>query len=253
MRYYVTGANGFIGQNLVKWLCNVVPLRRDYLAWLAFNITEANPFSVIHLSAYGNHYYQQNQTEVIQRNVTDLNNMLDVLRTSKSCLKFYNISTSSIQLPTRTLYSVSKELGEKLVESYQDPRFVNVRPYSVYGPGEADHRFIPTVIRALHSGETIQLDEEAYHDWIHVDDFISAMFNGYTNIGTGVSYQNLDIVLMLEAISGKKLNYTKAKLRSYDTKDWVCPEGVPHRDIYEGLKQTYEFFTQKNKGDKQKA
>jgi hypothetical protein len=49
---------------------------------------------------------------------------------------------------------------------------------------------------------------------------------------------------MLETISGKKLNFEEAKLRNYDNFKWVCPKGVPHRYIYEGLKQTYEYYAE---------
>lgn len=124
-----------------------------------------------------------------------------------------------------------------------DKPIVNIRPYSVYGPGEAQHRFIPTVIRALQTGETIPLDVHAKHDWIFVEDFIDAMFAGHTDIGTGESFSNLQVVHALQEISGKMLNYQPAVLRNYDNKDWKCPVGVPHRSLYEGLKQTYESFT----------
>ena len=245
MRYYVTGANGFIGKHVVKYLNHgeniVVPMARPFIHSTDF-IQSREDYSVIHLSSFGNHSYQQDPKKIINANILDLHILLSCPK-GYHFNKFYNVSTSAIQLPVKTLYSSSKDFGEMLVKSKDDNRYVNVRPYSVYGPGEADHRFIPTVIRALHSGEAIQLDEHATHDWIFVDDFIKAMFDGYTNIGTGKSYTNLDIVWMLEHISGKKLNYQPAKMRSYDTANWVCPDGVPHRDIMEGLKQTYESFT----------
>ena len=245
-KVYLTGSSGFIGSNMVKYLAGkgneVLSFKRpiDEAFW---KIKVDQSFEFIHLSAYGNHNSQRDLAKTLRANISDLLHITTFLSGIATCSKLYNISTSSIQLPKQTLYSASKHLGELMVESYNDPRFVNVRPYSVYGPGEADHRFIPTVIRALHSGETIQLDEHASHDWIYVDDFIKAMFDGYTNIGTGKSYTNLDIVWMLEHISGKKLNYQPAKMRSYDTANWVCPDGVPHRDIMEGLKLTYESFT----------
>jgi nucleoside-diphosphate-sugar epimerase len=211
------------------------------------------PYQLIHLAAYGNHYNQKDPYDIFRANIELLYFYMEEIMNDNLCKKVYNISTSAIQLQTDTLYSVSKRFGELMVESYNDPRFVNIRPYSVYGPGEADHRFIPTVIRALHSGETIPLDEWANHDWIYIDDFIEAMFKGYTMIGAGITYGNIQIVRHLEDISGKKLNYEKKKLRSYDTDEWLCQIPVPHRSIKEGLKQTYEWFTQKNLRDKSKA
>ena len=245
MRYYVTGANGFIGKHMVKYLegkgHEVVKVGREVNVEL-YLVDDTEPFEFIHLAAYGNHYNQTHHRSIIHANIGAVHNIAIALHESKNCQKFYNISTSSIQLPKDTLYSVSKRFGELMVESYNDERFVNIRPYSVYGPGEADHRFIPTVIRALKTGEEMPLDIKARHDWIYVFDFIKAMFDGYTHIGTGLSLMNITVVEMLEEISGKKLRYKKAELRNYDTDEWVCPEGVPHGNIFERLKQTYESF-----------
>lgn len=253
MMHFVTGSGGFIAKHVVKHLQGkghqVQLLKRPFEAEV-LNLTQ--PYNFIHLSAYGNHYDQNNYHQIVNSNIIDLITLIDKVYTP-NLIKFYNISTSAIELQNQTLYSLSKHFGELIIKSWKDERMVNVRPYSVYGPGEADHRFIPTVIRALESGETILLDENAKHDWVFVGDFVNAMFAGHQNIGTGVSYSNLDIVLLLEAISGNRLKYKEAKLRSYDSEKWVCPNGVPHREIFEGLKQTYEFFTQKNIAYKQEA
>jgi nucleoside-diphosphate-sugar epimerase len=258
MRYYITGASGFIGKHMVKHLEGqghevICITRNNIVANTGIHNQERDKnFVFINLAAYGNHYNQRDIQEITSANIIRLFSIIKFCQ-HENCNKFYNISTSAIQLPTDTLYSVSKRFGELMVESYNDSRFVNIRPYSVYGPGEAGHRFIPTVIRALHSGETIPLDEWANHDWIYIDDFIEAMFKGYTMIGAGITYGNIQIVRHLEDISGKKLNYEKKKLRSYDTDEWLCQIPVPHRSIKEGLKQTYEWFTQKNLRDKQEA
>lgn len=234
MNYYITGAGGFIGKHLVKYLKD----RGDSVFGEDDNIN--GEYTVIHLSAYGNHYHQTNTDEVINANITQLINLISNCKPDPMLIKFYNFSTSSVTLKHQTLYSATKLVGEKIIESLNDPRFVNVRPYSVYGPGEADHRFIPTIIRCLKSGEQMPLDEDAVHDFIHVEDFIEAMFNGHTEIGSGEQTSNLGIVNMLQDISGKLLNYWPRLLRKYDTTDWRCPVGVPHRSLYDGLKQIWE-------------
>lgn len=244
MRYYVTGSKGFIGRRLVEVLesqghevFNVLrPIH------VLNNVKENEPFEFIHLSAYGNHYDQKDIDQLLSSNLNDLYIILKFV-SNNNCEKFYNISTSSIQLPQKTLYSLSKELGEMIVKSYNDQRFVNVRPYSVYGPGEAAHRFIPTVIDAINTGKRIPLDPDAKHDWIYVDDFIIALLVGDENIGTGESFTNKQVVEILEFFAGKKLDWYPAELRPYDTAEWVSPNSVPHISIYEGLKRTYEHFT----------
>lgn len=243
MKYYVTGSSGFIGKRLVEVLKNhgheVFNVLRPI--HVLNNVKENEPFEFIHLSAYGNHYDQKDIDQLLSSNLTDLSIILKFV-SNNNCLKFYNVSTSSIQLPQKTLYSGSKELGEMMVKSFSDPRFVNVRPYSVYGPGEAPHRFIPTVINAIMTGKQIPLDANAKHDWIYADDFINALLNGETNIGTGESFTNKQVVEILECFAGKKLDWYPAELRSYDTEQWVSPNSVQHISIYEGLKKTYEYF-----------
>lgn len=247
MKYYITGSSGFIGSHVCTYLFEKgLPYKnisRPFAEPVFWDKTEE--FTLIHLSAYGNHYNQQDYSQIIESNILDLEKLLVVAK-HKNCKKFYNISTSSVHLPVQTMYSTSKRLGELMVESCNYPRFVNIRPYSVYGPGEAEHRFIPTVIRALHTGEKIKLDHGAVHDWIHVEDFVNAMFNGHTEIGTGESYRNWEIVEVLEKIADKRLKFEIASLRKYDTPKWFCKSGVPHRSLFDGLKQTYEHFTRKN-------
>lgn len=241
MTYYVTGANGFIGREVCKYLEgeNVVKIQRPLKNSIQ-QILDDSGFVFIHLGAYGNHYFQDEVDNIIQSNINDLKLIVDTVRCT-NFVKFYNVSTSSVTLPKQTLYSASKLFGEVLIDSFQDARMVNVRPYSVYGPGEAKHRFIPTVIRALHSGEKIELDTLATHDWILCEDFVRAMFNGHKNIGTGWKATNLAVVQMLEQISGKRLNWTPKKMRSYDNYSWVCQDPVPHTLLFEGLKKTYEL------------
>jgi len=246
MNYYVTGANGFIGRNLVRYLTesgqNVTPVPRHFEESI-FDIEFEDPFTFIHLSAYGNHYNQKDTSQIIKANIQDLKLLLAYFKNFQQPERFINVSTSSITLTHQTMYSISKHFGELMVESMNDKRFINVRPYSVYGPLEADHRFIPTVIRALKYGETIQLDEKATHDWVYVDSFISHMLSGYTDIGTGIKTTNLEIVKILESISGKKLKYIPAKLRTYDNKDWCCLNPPPIETyIYDGLKKTYAYY-----------
>lgn len=243
MKYYITGANGFIGKAVCEYLKgnDIEKLARNH-----WPIDFDSGSTVIHLSAYGNHSTQTGRVQIIQSNITALISLLDAFNFSRA-VKFYNISSSSVTLPVHTMYSASKLLGEQIVNSYKDPRMVNVRPYSIYGPGEASHRFIPTVIRCLLTGEQMNLDTQAVHDWFYVDDFVKCMLTGYTEIGSGMQVTNMDIVNALQLISGKKLNYIAVKsIRDYDCDKWVCPAGAPGRLLLTGLTQTYEFFRTQN-------
>lgn len=246
MKFYITGSHGFIGNAVCKYLKKegqeVVRHDRN---WFGFhNLSDCDV--VIHLSSYGNHYQQKEVRETIKANILDLEEILMAAKKSKVLQQFYNISSSSVTLPIKTMYSASKLFGETMVNNLNDDRFVNVRPYSIFGEGEAAHRFIPTIIRCLKSGEPMKLDTDSRHDWLHVQSFIDLMFKGITDCGSGESHSNLEIVRILEKISGKKLNYEPVEsLRSFDTKNWVCPTRNELKvDLFTGLKLTYDSYSE---------
>lgn len=243
MRYYLTGSHGFIGQHLAA------RLRREAhevieIHQRGFFVSKDNePFTVVHLQAYGNHYYQKDIDRIIEVNIGRLKYLLEATSTP-FLVKFFNISTSSIELEHQTFYSLTKYMGEKMVENLYDNRFINVRPYSVFGEGEAQHRFIPTVIDAIKTGKEIELVEDTVHDWIHVEDFIEAVLIGETQIGTGTQRTNLEVVRVIERIMGKRLNYKKVdSLRQYDTvTKWHAAKGVKHLNFETRLRQTIQGY-----------
>ena len=243
MNYFISGQSGFIGTAMTNHLLKKRELvysipRGQSIYQLRSLFWFNNPDYIIHLASYGNHYHQKDFAETVNANILGTYNILEAARSFGYKL-FYNVSTSSVILKNQTQYSITKYCGEQLAGMYKN--VINIRPYSVYGPGEASHRFIPTVIRHLKSGKSMNLDKNACHDWIYIDDFIEAMLNGSTEIGTGIKTKNIEVVSMLEDISGMKLNYQPARLREYDNEEWVCPDGVNYKiDLFTGLKKMYD-------------
>jgi nucleoside-diphosphate-sugar epimerase len=246
MNYCISGKSGFIGQAISKYLLkkeeSVYGIPRNLtIEGLVnyFGITK--PDYIIHLAAYGNQYYQKSFPEIVKANIMGTYNLLEAAK-GFDYKTFYNMSTSSVTFFDKpTYYSITKLCGEQLAGMYKN--VINVRPYSIYGPGEQKHRFIPTVIDCLNTGAEMILDEKTCHDWVYIDCFIEALFSGITQIGTGIKTSNLEIIRMLEEISGKKLKYISGILRVYDNEDWVCKEGIKDIGLYEGLKRTYESIT----------
>jgi nucleoside-diphosphate-sugar epimerase len=191
---------------------------------------------VINCASYGNHYSQTDTEKIIKANCNDLIKLCNICRNKR----LINLSSSSVHLAVQTVYSSSKQLGESILNSYNNPNFSNVRPFTVFGEGDSESHLIPTIIRHLKSGERMKLVLDAEHDYIHIDDFVHALFCGKTEIGSGVSYSNIQIVNILQRISGLTLDYESVEsLRPYDCKGWVCMKPVKTAYIINRLRQTY--------------
>jgi len=246
MNYYISGQSGFLGTAITKYLENkqerVISIPRGQsIKNLTGMFNIVNPDYIIHLATYGNQHHQKDFIEVVNANIIGTYNLLEAAKLFDYRL-FYNLSTSSVTFFEKpTHYSITKFCGEQLAGMYKN--VINVRPYSIYGPGEAKCRLIPKIIECLNSGNQMILDEKACHDWVYIDSFIEALFSGVTRIGTGIKTTNLEIVRILEEISSKKLTYVPGKVRSYDNEDWVCKQGIKDIGLYEGLKRTYEYYT----------
>lgn len=245
----VTGSSGFIGQHLIKALEGEKLLLLKHPIDLK-QVKEFSPDIIYNLQAYGNMSNQKDEQATVLANIMGA---FDLLKATRDIpyKKFVQVSTSSVLLNHQTMYSATKLGAEALCKAYIDEYnkpIVVARPYSIYGEGEVEFRFIPTVIKALIYKEMIDLDTQATHDWVYVGDFIKALVDltpGFYNLGTGVSYNNLEIVRELELISGRKLSYNEKKLRSFDTKDWVCPTNSVVSDINQGLSRTFNYYAKK--------
>lgn len=155
-----------------------------------------------------------------------------------------------------TYYSASKAGAERLANAFADQKkkpILNVRPYSIYGEGEANFRFIPTVCRCIILGEELSLDPEPVHDWVYVEDFIDVLLSNLNlesrliEIGTGIGTSNQRIVEILSRIAKKPIK-TKVIMgqRNYDNHDWIYPTSelqykMKH-SLDTGLFNTYKYY-----------
>ena len=267
MKALITGHSGFIGSHLCQLLITldyeVVRFERKWFTEknLEQRLKKIKPDFIFHLSAYGNMFHQDEEEKTINANILDLCYLLHATR-NINYKAFVNISTSSVTLPYQTMYSATKLSGEHLCEAfankYHKP-IVSCRPYSIYGPGEADFRFIPTVIRKIIQDEVLELDPKPCHDWVYIDDCVEALLEAskktkqkIINIGTGISYSNLVTVKTIETILGKKAKIEIVKsLRKYDSKNWVCEKSIlqnyewPAVSFRVGLEKTVKYYLEK--------
>ena len=258
MATYLTGRHGFIGSRLAKFLIDITD-----------DIKEAD--TVIHLGAYGNHNWQTDRKETFEANVAKTFRLLEKCKANK-VKNFIFIGTSSEygtiakpmdeeDLPrAKSLYACTKVCGTYLTRYYSEYfNTATIRPFSVYGEQEDDRRFIPKIIRCLALNEKMIL-AKGDHDWIHVDDFcrgvltvlenISKLNGQVVNIGTGESTSNIEVVKVLEQISGKALETEPVPRKKDDSFIWVANNTKiknlgwsPKISLIEGLRKVYEFKT----------
>lgn len=118
-----------------------------------------------------------------------------------------------------TPYAAAKWAGNSYVRMfhllYRTP-VTMVRPYMTYGPGQARHKIIPSVILSFARGEAPKLSSgKRPVDWVYVDDVIDGMlaaanFAGTEcetfDLGSGQLVPIRDVVLKIAALFGDGLS-----------------------------------------------
>ncbi len=279
----VSGSRGFIGQNLVNRLTGagitVYPIKWDTLAKEMYMPSRVD--YIFHLAAYGNHGYQKDPLDIFTENITKTFSFMYATK-GINYKAFINVSTSSVlgakdapmsevdRIDPNTFYAASKASTEALanafVNEYNLP-IINVRPFSIYGPGEKDHRFIPTVVKKILTDSELSFVPWPTHDWVYVDDFIDALFilikdadklkGQVFHIGTGTSFTNEVVLEQIESIMQLKArrvdNYEE---QPHHSKLWVADNTkmralgwVPKTNLTEGLKKTVKYYIHRYGGN----
>jgi nucleoside-diphosphate-sugar epimerase len=133
-----------------------------------------------------------------------------------------------------TLYAATKTCGTVLAQSYArtyDKDICVVRPFSIYGVFEPEHRLVPTLYRKITNGEEVSLIE-GYHDFFYIEDFtnlIELVLNSekektkadILNAGSGISYSNLEIAHIFSKVLDKDLKCVLLdKVKECDSPVW---------------------------------
>lgn len=226
---YVTGSSGFVGKHLLPKLSGkTVTVPHTHIAEFKFRDCQNFYF----LSTYGNMAWHEEQSKIYHGNVTDLRKVLErFIYRDLRCASFVFMSTSSVLLPNQTAYSTAKKACEEMLTLSALPYCI-VRPFSITGVGEQRQHLIPTLIRSCMEGEQMEFVPDATHDYVDVEDVVSALLilskvsaKGTFGLGNGIATTNQEVLELVESITGKKANVKVVdQLRDYDSKDWRCME-----------------------------
>lgn len=128
-------------------------------------------------------------------------------------------------------YALTKRLAEEVCEFYasvyQLP-VTTIRPFNVFGIGQAKHFLIPAIIeQALDAGNEIVVKDLApKRDYVYLEDLVTALLatldkpDGYStyNIGSGVSLSVQEAIEIIQDVAG-----TKKKI--------VCDQAIRNNEL----------------------
>lgn len=200
-RILVTGAKGFVGSLIVRLGrgrgLDVVAAHRaaEGEAGVYLDVCSADsvlsamrkvsPSIIIHCAAYGLNYTQQDLWQALSVNVEG---SLRLLEAAKRCgvRRFLHVGTcfeyGSYDLPIKEdfalnptgLYGATKAAASVLMRERAqalDMELLIVRPFSIWGPGDAPYHLIPQVIAACVKRAPLDLSPcEVVRDYMHVED-----------------------------------------------------------------------------------
>jgi UDP-glucose 4-epimerase len=241
------------------------------------------PTVIYHLAARGAYSSQNDWRDIMETNLVgtwnlmmacqDIDYELFVNTSSSSEYGFQNEPMSEKQpAHPNSFYAVAKAASTLLAEylgsvSAQSQPIVTLRLFSVYGPYEEPSRFFPTVWRAIHQRQTIQLvSPTTARDFIHIDDVVAAYLaiddlkkhpGACFNVGTGQQSTMSQVMSEIQNIAEQHSSSQKLKLewgafpaRSWDAQTWVADmshtfgnlEWRPELTLKAGLEKTWQWY-----------
>jgi nucleoside-diphosphate-sugar epimerase len=237
MKFFITGANGFIGQNFAKRYKDNIPYNRH--DDLTHKLFVSDPDVIVNCAA---DIY--NEEKMWASNVEITRQCLEHVRKNPH-IKMIQIGSSSeygdSSVATHecslanpdNYYGLSKLMATNLVVNYAKLynlcAFV-VRPYSVFGVGEKSHRLFPKLLTAFKYDNPMEL-VNGVHDFCYIDDFIDgielvlnsnlAIPGEIINISNGVETTNVELYNVFKQVFNKDGNVKFVdKFATY--KRWLC-------------------------------
>jgi UDP-glucose 4-epimerase len=202
----------------------VTVVRRDITASIAPVVASARPQVIFHLAAV--HYIpdcEADPARCLRVNVDGTRAVLEAAATGDPPVPVVFASSAAVYAPASEphqeddplapvdVYGYSKRWAEELMSSFSLRTGAGVgiaRLFNVFGPGETNPHFIPSLIWQLQAGQPVRLGNlSTRRDYVFVDDVAVGLVSlaeycrtGQSvtvNLGTGRSHSGQDIVRVL--------------------------------------------------------
>ena len=242
MKILVTGANGFVGKNMVAALCQheVVCLDDDHLdntQWknLWSTLLKDNTLdAVFHIGACSD-TLEQNVNFMMQRNYETTKFLVDWC-VENNIPMIYSSSAANYGANNdhpSNLYGWSKYVAEDYVVSNSG---IALRYFNVYGPGEERKGRMASVAYQMCTRDQSNLECKLFpdsprRDFVYVKDVVSANIHAYENY---------------EALQGKYYDVGSGQARAFEeVLDLLEIKYSYHSS--DAIPEGYQFFTRSNK------
>ena len=241
----VTGASGFIGKHLVRRLRaeghQVLEARRtsgdvaDEATWRSFPLTDV----VVHLAARS--FVPESWEapgDFLRTNLLGTVAAMEYCRAHDARLVFpssyiygdavHQPIAETAPLVAKNPYALSKKLAEEACVFFADRFGVTVtilRPFNIYGAGQADAFLVPTIVNQVRGGREIHVkDLEPRRDYVYVLDVVEAIVRavaregGFSifNVGSGTSHSVAEVIQTIQDVWGTSLPVRSDGVRRQD-------------------------------------
>ncbi len=291
----ITGGSGFIGSNLIdrckkkKW--NIISLslkkknKQKGIKSIKLNVSnknilfkKLNKFKIdyiVNLAGHINHYEKR---KTFETHYIGSKNLID-LAVEKKIKKFIQIGSSVeygfLKSPItenkktnikklKSIYGIAKlKASNYLVDisKKKNLKYLILRPFLVYGPGQTPNRLIPnTIINCLRNEKFPCSDGKQTRDFLYIDDFIDLVikcienenvYNRTLNAGSGKPIKVKKIIKTIQKLTkkgrpifGKILLRRDEPLKLYpDLKNtFKYLKWRPKMLLLDGLIQTIKYY-----------
>lgn len=246
----VTGSRSFIGKYLVDDLVNqgvkVHHANQEFFGRTGWAQRVPKVDAVFNLAAAGSKTGRYTDSDMFNTNVVQLRDLVYTIQGTPRIVQFgssseYGMVNEPMQenMPNkpRFMYATTKAMASDFVLGYGHEHnlpITVVRPFSVYGVGMQDTKFIPTIINAVKKDNPISIID-GQHDFIHIVDVLNAIrciisnrIEGIVNVGSGIAISNSDLVNVIFDEMGKSVpvnhvqNVNGSHSHSKDSPVWVA-------------------------------
>jgi nucleoside-diphosphate-sugar epimerase len=182
MNILLTGSNGYIGSNIIRYLGNIYNITtinrqtfdlRNYehtKQW--FSGLNSNIYfdAVIHTAIVGGNRLRSDDSSILDDNIRMYLNLLNHRHYFK---KFINIGSGAERTMSDSFYGLSKKIISSSISDKLN--FYNLRIYAVFDDRENIRRFIKSNIQRYLNKENLVIHQNKFMDFIYFPDFISIL------------------------------------------------------------------------------